>query len=265
MNDLTKKMMDLLKELRDEYGCVAVKAEFEAEGSRTNEMIMLLEVLNRCDMPLTIKIGGCEAVRDLDQCKLLGAQNIMAPMIETPFALSKFKGAAQKVYGDRMGEINWVINAETKTCKKNYPAILEEGKGFLNMVGIGRVDYSSSCGLTRSDINNDFMLQSCIEIAKQSRDAGLVVAFGGGISFDAIPFIKAMAPYADRFETRKVHFQVTDDERILKRGIFDAMKFETLYLENKCSYYDSMANEDRARLKMMHERVAKAKSELHLD
>ena len=262
MNDLTKKMMDLLKELRDEYGCVAVKAEFEAEGSRTHEMIMLLEVLNRCDMPLTIKIGGCEAVRDLDQCKLLGAKSIMAPMIETPFALSKFKGAAQKVYGDRMGEVDWVINAETKTCKQNYSAILDEGKGFLDMVGIGRVDFSASCGLSRADINNDFMLESCTEIAKQSKEAGLMVAFGGGVSFDAIPFIQAMAPYADRFETRKVHFQITDDERILKHGILDAMKFETLYLESKCSYYDSMANEDRARLKMMHERVAKAESEL---
>lgn len=260
MNQVGRKMVDILKSLKEEYGCVAVKAEFEAEGSRTDEMIMLTEVLNTVNMPLTIKIGGCEAVRDLDQCKLLGASGIMAPMIETPFALSKFKGAARKVYGDAMGGINWVINAETKTCKKNYSDILAEGQGFLDMVGIGRVDFSASCGLTRADINNDFMLESCIDLAKQSRGAGLKVAFGGGISFDAIPFIKAMAPYADRFETRKVHFEVTDDERILKGGILSAMRFETLYLENKCTYYDSMANEDRSRLKMMRERIDRAEA-----
>ena len=63
MNANGKKMVELLKELRDDYGCVAVKAEFEAEGSRTDEMIMLDEVLNTVNMPLTIKIGGCEAVR----------------------------------------------------------------------------------------------------------------------------------------------------------------------------------------------------------
>lgn len=262
MNANGMKMVELLKELRDDYGCVAVKAEFEAEGSRTDEMIMLCEVLNTVDMPLTIKIGGCEAVRDLDQSKLLGAKNIMAPMIETPFALSKFKGAAEKVYGDQMDQIDWIINAETVTCHKNYDEILDAGKGFLKMVGIGRVDYSASRGLTRADINNDVMLEACIDIAKRSKEAGLMVAFGGGVSFDAIPFIQAMAPYADRFETRKVHFKISDDAEKLKGGIFRAMKFEALYLENKCSFYDSMANEDRARMKMMYERIAKAEQEM---
>lgn len=262
MNATGRKMVELLKELRDDYGCTAIKSEFEAEGSRTDEMIMLCEVMNTCEVPCTIKIGGCEAVRDLDQCKLLGADNIMAPMIETPYAMKKFKEAAAKVYGDRLGEINWVINAETKTCHENYDAILAEGAGFVNMVGIGRVDYSGSWGLTRADINGDFMLEKVTDMAKRAKKAGIMVAFGGGISFDAIPFIKAMVPFADRFETRKVNFQITDDERILKGGILRAMKFETLYLESKCAYYDSMANEDRARLKMMHERVEKAEAEL---
>lgn len=262
MNDVSYKMLDILKELRDECGCVAIKAEFEAEGSRTDEMIMLCDVINRADMPLTVKIGGCEAVRDLDQCKLLGAKSIMAPMIETPFALSKFEGAVKKVYGDEAKNVNWVINAETKTCHENYDAVLAQGEGFLNMVGIGRVDYSASCGLSRAEINNDFMLEQVTDMAKRAKAAGIMVAFGGGISFDAIPFIQAMKPYADRFETRKVHFQITDDAKVLRHGIFLAMKFETLYLENKCAYYDSMANEDRTRLKMMHERIIKAESEM---
>lgn len=258
MNATGHKMLDILKELRDECGCVAVKAEFEAEGSRTDEMIMLKEILDRADVALTVKIGGCEAVRDLDQSKLLGARGIMAPMIETPFALSKFKGAAQKVYGDEIGDIHWIINAETKTCHANYDEILEEGKGFVDMIGIGRVDYSGSLGLSRADINSDLMLEKCIDMADRAHDAGMMVAMGGGISFDAIPFVQAMKGHADRFETRKVHFELTDDEKILRRGIFLAMKFETLYLESKCTYYDRMAGEDRERMKMMHDRVEKA-------
>ena len=262
MNSTGKKMLDILKELRDEDGCVAVKAEFEAEGSRTDEMIMLCDVINRLDMPLTVKIGGCEAVRDLDQCKLLGARSIMAPMIETPFAMQKFKGAAEKVYGDQVGDINWIINTETKTCQANLDDILDAGNGFLGMIGIGRVDYSASRGLTRAEINSDVMLEACKDMAGRAREAGLQVAFGGGVSFDAIPFIQAMAPYCERFETRKVHFQITDDEKILKKGILNAMRFETLYLEAKCGYYDAMANEDRARLKMMRERIEKAEQEI---
>ena len=38
------------------------------------------------------------------------------------------------------------------------------------------------------------------------------------------------------------------------------MEFETLYLENKCTYYDRMAGEDRQRLVMLRERLEKAKS-----
>lgn len=262
MDKAKSEMLDILKELRSEWGCVAVKAEFEAEGSRYDELVMLCEVLNRADVPLSIKIGGCEAVRDLDQCKLLGAATIMAPMIETPFALSKFKGAAKKVYGDRIGEVAWVINAETKTCHENYDDILVEGEGFLDMVGIGRVDYSASRGLTRAEINSDEMLEYCTDIARRSKKSGLMVAFGGGISFDAIPFIRAMASVSDRFETRKVHFAISDDERLLKGGILAAMKFERLYLLSKTSFYSTMANEDAARLKMMDERIEQASESL---
>ena len=42
------------------------------------------------------------------------------------------------------------------------------------------------------------------------------------------------------------------------------MEFETLYLKNKCEYYDRMAKEDQARLKMMAERLEIAGSDLQL-
>lgn len=257
-----KRMLEILKELRDDCGCIAVKAEFEAEGSRTDEMIMLCEVIHRADMRLTIKIGGCEAVRDLDQCRLLGAAGIMGPMIESPFAMEKFKGAAEKVYGDSVGDIDWIINTETKTCHQNLDEIFDAGEGFLNTIAIGRVDLSSSMGLSRAQINDEVMLEAAMDMAKRARSHGITPGFGGGVSFDAIPFIKKMAPYADRFETRKIVFKMTDDEVVIRRGILLAMEFETLYLQNKCSFYDRMANEDRTRFDMLSERLEKAKAEM---
>ena len=59
-------------------------------------------------------------------------------------------------------------------------------------------------------------------------------------------------------------FHGTDDEKKLKDGILKAMEFETLYLKNKCEYYDRMAKEDQARLKMMAERLEIAGSTLSL-
>jgi hypothetical protein len=262
MNSVERKMLDLLRELRDDYGVLAVKAEFEAEGSRTDELIMLNEVVFRADMDLIIKIGGCEAARDLDQCRLLGANGVMGPMIETPFAMSKFKGVAEKVYGDRIGEIEWIINTETKTCHANLDDIFDEGEGFLNTIAIGRVDLSGSLGLPREEINSQRMFDLSLDIAKRAKARGIVAGIGGGISFDAIPFIQQISPYADKFETRKIVFRMTDDEKTLKVGILRAMEFETLYLENKCAFYDRLANEDRVRMIMLKERLEKAKAEI---
>ena len=215
-------------------------------------------------MKLYVKIGGCEAVRDIDQCRLLGASGIMAPMIESPFAMKKFKNAAKKVYGDNWQDIEWIINAETKTCHSNLDAILDEGKDFLSTVSIGRVDLSASMGLTRDEINGDAVYEATHDIAQRAKKAGYTVNFGGGISFNAIPFIQKMYPANDRFETRKVVFHGTNDEAKLKDGILKAMEFETLYLKNKCEYYDRMAKEDQARLKMMAERLEIAGSDIKL-
>lgn len=255
MNKNERKMLDILKSLKEEHDVVAIKAEFEAEGSRTDELVMLNEIIFRADMKLYIKIGGCEAVRDLDQCRLLGASGIMAPMIESPFAMSKFKGAANKVYGNEIHNIEWIINAETKTCHENLDNILAEGKDFLSTVSIGRVDLSASMGMNRAEINGNEMFAATKDIAIRCKNAGYRVNFGGGISFDAIPFIQQLYPINERFETRKVVFNSTDNEKQLRAGILKAMEFETLYLQNKCDFYNRMAAEDQLRLKMMAERL----------
>lgn len=258
MNHTETKMLDILKRLRNEHDIIAVKAEFEAEGSRTDELVMLNEVIFRADMQLYIKIGGCEAVSDLDRCRLLGARGIMAPMIESPFAMQKFKGAAQKVFGEEMEDIEWIINAETKTCHADLDSILDAGVGFLQTVSIGRVDLSSSMGLSRAEINGDTVFAATKDIAEQCKNKGLTVNFGGGISFDAIPFIQKLYPLNQRFETRKIVFRSSDDAAKLRAGILLAMEFETLYLQNKCAYYDRMACEDKNRLDMMQKRLAAA-------
>ncbi len=260
MNSTERNMLEILKELKEVHNVHAIKAEFEAEGSRLDELIRLNEIVCRADMNLIIKIGGCEAVRDLDQTLLLGAAGVMAPMIESPFAMSKFKGSAQKVYGDRLSDMDWIINAETKTFMQNMEEIFDEAEGFLKTIAIGRVDLSASKGLTRDDINGAEMLRCSQEIAKSAKKRGLTVGFGGGISFEAIPFIQQMDGLADRFETRKVVFKMQTDEKKLKQGIFKAMQFEMNYLKNKCDFYGRMANEDFSRMKMMEKRLVEAET-----
>ena len=148
MNKQELKLLDSLKELKETCGVIGIKAEFEAEGARMDELIWLRELVVRADLGFVIKIGGCEAVHDMNQSKLLGATGIMAPMIETPFAMSKFSSAANRVYGEDIETVEWIINAETKTCHANYKAILEKGKGFLNTVTVGGIMNSADFDVT---------------------------------------------------------------------------------------------------------------------
>ncbi len=248
------QISDKLIELKNDYGLVAVKAEFEAEGSRKDELIMLREIVDAAGLGLIIKIGGCEAVHDIDQCKLLGASGVMAPMIETPFAMGKFCGAVSKIYGDD-SSIERIINAETVTCLANFDEILEKGKGFLTGVTVGRSDLSASMGIARSDIECDEVFNATREFCEKAKKAGLVTNFGGNIGIESVPFIIKMYPYIDRFETRKVVLKKNDDPEFVKEAIKKALEFELLYLKFKSDYYMNMATEDIARIKRLEKQI----------
>lgn len=251
MNLQERQMLDSLLELKEVYGVYGIKAEFEAEGARMDELIRLRELILRADLKFITKIGGCEAVHDMQQCKLLGATGVMAPMIETPFALSKFVGAAKRVYGDDMDSVEWIINAETKTCHANYKDILEVGRGFLKTVTVGRSDLSASMGITRKDIETEPVFEATRDLLQQSRQAGITTNFGGNIGIESIPFIVRMSDVADRFETRKVVISIEKDESKLKKIIHKALDFELQWLLYKKSYYTRLSSEDEARIERM--------------
>ena len=256
--ELRKQLKDSLKSLKNDYGVVSIKAEFEAEGSRKDELIMLRDLVEYEELGLIIKIGGCEAVHDLDQCKLLGVTGVMAPMIETPFAMDKFKEAVKKLYGENC-EIEKIINAETKTCLKHFDEILEHGQGFLSGVTVGRSDLSASMGIPRSQIEEEAVFNATKEFCEKAKKKGLITNFGGNIGVESIPFIIKMNPYIDRFETRKVVLSKSKDETFLRNAIVAALGFELLYLKFKSQYYMEMANEDSSRINRLESQIESVK------
>ena len=253
---MTREILtDLLKELKEVYGVVAIKAEFEAEGSRKDELIMLREIIYQADMGFIVKIGGCEAVHDLDQCKLLDATGVMAPMIETPFAMKKFRSAAERVYKENMNYVEWIINAETVTCLENYDDILKAGGGFLTGVTVGRSDLSGSMGIERKDIEGEEVFKATDILITKSRNFGLVTNFGGNIGVESVPFIRRLEGKIDRYETRKVVITPEGDAEHMKAQIRHALNFELEYLKFKSEYYRLMSEEDSARIARMQRQI----------
>lgn len=246
---LREEILDELLVLRDRCGAIAIKAEFEAEGSRTEELVMLVDLVRRANIDLTLKIGGCEAARDMDQARMFNAESIMAPMVESPYAMRKFRATANRVFECDVERVHWVINAETKTCRENLDEILAEGAGFLDTVCIGRSDLSGSMGLA-DQIDGPEMFDAVRDIAERSRAAGLAVTFGGKVMPEpaSIDFVSRMDRYVDAYETRKVTFASRADAASIEESIQHALRFETLYLQLKRAYYRNMELEDEDRL-----------------
>lgn len=255
MIDIQKKMHSVLCEMREEHGLLGIKAEFEAEGSRLDELIMLNEVVLRNNLDLVVKIGGCEAMRDIDQCRLLGAKGIMAPMIETSFAMQKFKNAGEAKYKEDMKYVDWIINAETITCYKNIDAILETAQGFIGTVVVGRSDLTASMGIHRDEIDGEEVFNVVLDILKKARSAGMKASFGGGVSVDTIPFIMRLGDGIDQYETRKVIMKRPLSAEIAEKQIMKALEFELLYLKYKRLFYSKMADEDVKRINSLEERL----------
>jgi hypothetical protein len=252
-------MLDLLKRGRDEHGVVAVKAEFEAEGTRPDEFLRLLELARRADLKVALKIGGCEAVSDLLASRLYGVDHVIAPMVETPYALSKFIEARDKTYGTGGHSTKFLFNLETETTLRNLDSMIEKARGGVDGVVFGRVDFTLSRGMARDAINERSITDAVMRVAIACAEADLELVVGGSVSTEAVSALREIQLIRlDRFETRKVIFtgEAIQSPSILA-GIRNAVEFELAWLKNKRDYYGTIAAEDEKRIAMMEARLAK--------
>lgn len=251
-------MTEILLKGKEFFGVVSVKAEFEAEGTRLDELLRLVDISRSAGLPLTVKIGGCEAVRDLFDAKQIGVRYVVAPMVETPYALSKYHHAKNLVYSiDEQEDTDFLFNLETTTGFSNLDAMVKSSQtNGSNGLVFGRVDYAGSLGLAREDIHSDRITNDVIIAAERAKLAGIDFVMGGAISSDSLEIIKAVkSVHLSRFETRKVVFagEAAESSNI-DQGLLNAVHFELLWLINKRDYYGRITSEDAKRIEMLEAR-----------
>lgn len=241
---------------------LAIKAEFEAEGTRIDELGILSNACFKCNVPLTLKTGGPAAIRDIFEAYQLGAKNILVPMIESEYSFEYFINSYQKFsndFKDLNEETNLAINIESKVGYENIEKILEviSKKSFLiSHIVIGRTDLSSS--LQIKDVNSKIIFNITKDILNKAYLKNIKCTLGGNLTSKSFEFIHNLRNFKlDAFETRKTTFKFS---KSISKSEFDnliklSLEFELAWLNLKRNMYSLRSNEENARVYKIKNRL----------
>lgn len=253
-----EKLKEILVNLK-EMGCSGIKVSFEDEGALYNEIISMRNLTTSVGLELSVKIGGCEAKRDIVDCMDLNCDTIVAPMIESKFALNKFfKSLDAYKYDKKKG-----FNLETIQAYKN----LEELSTLFNKVDfvtVGRVDFVGSLDKDRDFVDSPEMYEMVENVFIKARENNTMCYMGGAVSINSKNFIEKLIEkqLLDKFETRYIIYDVHRlDIKDLDKLLYWGNVFEVEWLKFIHNRYNLHSNKDVKRIKMIEERIAMNKIE----
>jgi hypothetical protein len=217
------KLIETLEAKLDElihiYGLVALKGGTEVEDMTYNELLFMKEIA--INIPVIVKIGGPEARNDIRYCQSIGIDGILAPMVESEYALENFVSAMMDIYGNSTLPY-LAINVETITAYNNLPAIcINPYFSYINQVTVGRSDLSQSM---KKVVDDDDVICVTAHIVQCSRIAGKITSVGGQINPHNAELVqKAIQP--DRINTRHLVFDCAKTHNIAT-SIMLGLEFE---------------------------------------
>lgn len=228
MNSPKTKIINLLTDLKENHNAIGTKTELEDEGASFEEIRFFNEISNHAGLDLTLKIGGCGALNDIREAKRIGIKKLVAPMIESSYALKKYVQTIKNVFESKLPEI--YINIETITGYKNFDEMfLTEESEILYGIVIGKCDMAKSMGLTCDDANCGKIFEVVSDILKKSEKYNKKVFIGGCISMDSINFFTRLPKNCfTGFETRKIIF---DSTNINSESILKSINFEIQWIK----------------------------------
>lgn len=231
---------------------VGIKTSFEDEGADFVEVLFLKTFCDRNNIPLILKVSGGEAIRDIKDANKMQIQKIVAPMLESKFALEKFIQSCDKYYTVENGEL--AINVESKTCYDNLEVIASSAYfNKLSSITVGRGDLVQSMELDRynGSVDSEDILNMTRHVFKLARKKGMGCTLGGSMSVNSEKFVTTLIEEGllDKFETRNVMFSTKAlNYYSFSQLIKEALNFELNYLKAKRDYYDGLYNQDISRI-----------------
>jgi 4-hydroxy-2-oxoheptanedioate aldolase len=248
MNNTEKRMVEILKTLKESYGVTAVKSSFETEDLQSFEFLRTKEVAGSAGVELLVKLGGGEALTDARQAKVFGARYILGPMIESRFAVEKFLEMCEKVFSSEEGT-KFLINTETVDGYEKIEDILSASNiNLLDAVVLGRTDLCSA--LNTKDVESQQVFDIAKDLFTKVKKTHVKCFVGGGITPKSVKFLEDLGDLVDGFETRKVVFgDYRKANGSVEEGIRLALEFELCWYKLKQEYYSKRAKEDAGKIK----------------
>lgn len=221
----------------------ALKAETESEGASWDFLQALREWSRNFGIPMYLKIGGVEAKTDMVQASKLGINGVIAPMVESSFAVEKFALAAMKF------NFTWTaLTIETKTAVANIGEILEAAKLYgISGITVGRADLAASMGMSGHE-NSPAVMSAVSEIAKQARNLGLIVTMGGHMDSKSIEALAAHSIQIDFLETRRFVVKVDEDLHKARINLIKAIDTEIELEKQKIELAQSQVETGKDRI-----------------
>lgn len=229
-----------------------IKQSFEDEGVLLDDVMTMRRITELTNLKLNVKIGGCEALTDIHNCKSIGVDAIVAPMIETEFALQKFIESITT-----LKNIDFYINIESKTGYENLSKILSSPSSkLLKGIVIGRSDLTKSYGYDKSYVDSEFIYDIVFNAMKMAKSYGLKTLMGGNISSNSIDFIKKLNNnnLIDYIETRNVIIKLKNINT-LEDDIKSAILFESNWLLYKSKKYNDIGDSYKNRSEVIKDRI----------
>lgn len=227
---------------------VALKGEFEAEGLSRDTVAAEAAFAARNGLPYLVKIGGCEAKSDMRFLTVISVRSIVAPMIESPFAMSKYMEMLPDGAFDHVG-----VTIETIDAVRRIDEILDAGTG-LTEVTVGRTDLTASYGGSGVDCEETVAMVKTVARAADAR--GLKTTMGGSINAGTIALLQRdeeLRSLVSCVETRKCVMPVA---RFLSPGALEAsFAVEERLLEMQMAYHGSIARSATSRVEQLRNRI----------
>jgi hypothetical protein len=225
-----------------------LKGEFEAEGLSRDSIAAEAAFAARNGLPYLVKIGGCEAKSDMRFLIMQGIRSIVAPMIESAFAMRKYQDMLAPGAFDHVG-----VTIETADAVRRINDILDAGEK-LDSVTVGRSDLTASYG--GSDVNGEETVAMVKTVARAARERGLPTTMGGSVNAKTIELLRHDDELRDLVacvETRKC---VMTMQGFLQPGSLEqAFAVERALLDMQASHYGELARAAADRIRKLGERL----------